>query len=125
MMEHADQATSTVRTLKAHGIQTCLDDFGTGYSSLSYLQRFPVSYLKIDRSFISRMEQDTNSLEIVKTIIQLAHQLGRKVIAEGLETVGQLQCLRDLGCEFGQGYYFAKPLNEQEAAAFLEQDSTW
>jgi diguanylate cyclase (GGDEF)-like protein len=125
MMDNADQATATLLDLKSSGVQTCVDDFGTGYSSLSYLQRFPVDYLKIDRSFINRTESDQKSLEIVRTIIQLAHQLGRMVIAEGVETAAQLARLRSLGCEYGQGYYFAKPLGGPDAASILKQNRTW
>ena len=125
MMDNAEQAMAAILDLRTRGVQTCMDDFGTGYSSLSYLQRFPVDYLKIDRSFISRMDADSKSLEIVKTIIKLAHQLERMVIAEGIETASQLKRLRTLGCEYGQGYYFAKPFCGEEAAVFLKQDRKW
>ncbi|HEX5647673.1 MAG TPA: EAL domain-containing protein, partial [Nitrospira sp.] len=102
-----------------------MDDFGTGYSSLSYLQRFAVDYLKIDRSFICRIETDDKSLEIVKTIINLAHQLDRRVIAEGVETASQLKRLRTLGCEYGQGYHFAQPLDEAAAGALIKSYRKW
>ena len=87
-----------------------IDDFGTGYSSLSYLHSFPLDTLKIDRSFVNNITEIIDSQEIVKIIMLLAHNLGMSVIAEGIETAVQLTQLRALGCEYGQGYYFAKPL---------------
>lgn len=97
-MENADAACETLRQLRALGVSLSIDDFGTGYSSLSYLHLFPITALKIDRSFIG----DDNS-GIVGTIITLADKLGMEVIAEGVETA-QVAYLKDLGCEFGQGY---------------------
>src|ERR1039458_9082369 len=86
-----------------------IDDFGTGYSSLSQLQHLPVQTLKIDRAFVSRIGLDPDSLEIVRTIVALAHNLGMDVIAEGVETAQQLAQLKALDCEYAQGYYFGKP----------------
>ena len=91
-----------------------IDDFGTGYSSLSYLHEFDIDVLKIDRSFIRRMIADDGNFEIVRTIVSLAHSLKLEVTAEGVETEEQLSRLRGLGCEYGQGYYFSRPV---EAAA--------
>ncbi len=125
MMEDAEAATSTLQQLKARHIQTSLDDFGTGYSSLSYLQRFPIDTLKIDQSFISRMTVNGESFEIVKTIITLAHNLGRKVVAEGVETAEQLAVLRSLKCEEGQGYLFSKPLDSKAAETLLAAGHRW
>jgi EAL domain-containing protein (putative c-di-GMP-specific phosphodiesterase class I) len=102
-----------------------LDDFGTGYSSLSHLQQLAIRYLKIDQSFVRRLGADDDALAIVKTIIALAHQLGRQVIAEGVETAEHFAILRSLGCEYGQGYYFAKPLVPDEAAAMLASARRW
>ena len=102
-----------------------MDDFGTGYSSLSYLQRFPFDVLKIDQSFISRMTAGGESLEIVRSIVALGHNLGKKVIAEGVETADQLKLLRALGCDFGQGHWFAKPLESKVAKALLDADRVW
>jgi EAL domain-containing protein (putative c-di-GMP-specific phosphodiesterase class I) len=96
--------------LKAIGVRLSIDDFGTGHSSLSRLQRFPVDTLKIDRSFISAMDGDIESHEIVRIIILLAHNLGLKVVAEGVETQEQMEVLRDLGCELGQGYLWSRPV---------------
>ncbi len=113
MMQNPDAVTEVLKQLESQRIQTCLDDFGTGYSSLSYLQQLPIAFLKIDQSFVRRLGADDDALAIVKTIIVLAHQLGRQVIAEGVETAEQLTILRALGCEYGQGYVFAKPRDDE------------
>jgi EAL domain-containing protein (putative c-di-GMP-specific phosphodiesterase class I) len=94
--------------------------FGTGYSSLSYLSRFPINNLKIDRSFVGRMHHDTDSFEIVRTISTLAHTLGMDVTAEGIEHQEQINQLTQLGCEFGQGYFFSRPLDAEAAGQFLQ-----
>jgi EAL domain-containing protein (putative c-di-GMP-specific phosphodiesterase class I) len=96
-----------------------IDDFGTGYSSLSYLQRFPVSTLKIDRSFVSRITESDGTAEIIRTIMQLGQHLGMNVVAEGVETEQQGAQLRALGCEFGQGYYFSRPMDGDVAEALF------
>ncbi|TVQ58158.1 MAG: EAL domain-containing protein [Spirulina sp. DLM2.Bin59] len=110
IMGHAQAAQETLQALKSRGIQLSIDDFGTGYSSLSYLHHFPVDTLKIDRSFLKSMQIQGGEAEIIKTIIALAHNLGMNVVAEGVETAAQIHYLRALGCEFGQGYFFARPL---------------
>ena len=114
-----ESATETLNRLKSMGIKIYMDDFGTGYSSLSYLHRFPVDGLKIDRSFISRMDANGDNQEIVKTIITLAHSLGMNVTAEGVETADQLGVLRGLGCEYAQGYFFAKPMQSTNVKPLL------
>src|SRR5205085_1541534 len=119
VMDNIETATRTLEQLRALGVELSIDDFGTGYSSLSYLQHFPVSSLKIDRSFISRITDSAGSAEIVRTIMTLAQNLGMDVVAEGVETEQQRAQLRMLECEFGQGYYFAKPLDTDEAEIFL------
>jgi diguanylate cyclase (GGDEF)-like protein/PAS domain S-box-containing protein len=119
IMEQAESTSATVHELKAMGIQLYIDDFGTGYSSLSYLHRFAVDALKIDRSFSSRMHVSRKDLEIVRTIIALAQNLGIHAIAEGVESVEQLAQLQALKCEFGQGYYFSKPIAAQEAESLM------
>ncbi len=106
-------------------IQLSIDDFGTGYSSLSYLRRLPVNNLKIDRSFVSLMKYDNENFEIVKAITTLAHALGMDVTAEGVETVEQFAELKALGCEFGQGYFFSKPLNCASVEAMLSVNPQW
>jgi EAL domain-containing protein (putative c-di-GMP-specific phosphodiesterase class I) len=116
MMPDPEAAIEVMIQLKRIGIKIALDDFGTGYSSLSYLHRFPLDSLKIDRSFVSRMMEDD---EIVRTIIMLGMNLGLKVIAEGVETVEQAARLRELRCEFAQGYYYSIPVNAQQATDLL------
>jgi PAS domain S-box-containing protein len=108
-MQDAVRSAVVLSELKSLGVRLSIDDFGTGYSSLSRLQRFPVDTLKIDRSFISGMGADLESHEIVRIIVILAHSLGLKVVAEGIETQEQMDTLRHLGCELGQGYLFSRP----------------
>jgi hypothetical protein len=102
-----------------------IDDFGTGYSNLSYLHRFPVDALKIDRSFVTGMERDSEKAAIVKTIITLAKALGLAVVAEGVENVQQLYQLRELGCQMGQGFLFSKPLPPEMAEKMLLERFNW
>ena len=108
-MADADRSAVVLSELKALGVRLDIDDFGTGYSSLSRLQRFPVDTLKIDRSFISRMDTDVETREIVRIIVMLAHGLRLKVVAEGVETQAQADMLKDIGCERAQGYLYSKP----------------
>ncbi|MDP2848902.1 MAG: EAL domain-containing protein [Humidesulfovibrio sp.] len=119
IMDNAASAVDKLRRLKALGIALSLDDFGTGYSSMSSLQQFPLDTLKIDLSFIKRIELGPEGLEIVKAIISLAHSLQLQVIAEGVERVGQSELLRSLHCEFAQGYLYSKPLPAQQAWEYL------
>jgi len=122
VMENAEAAALMFKQLRALGVQLSIDDFGTGYSSLSYLHRFPLNYLKIDRSFVSRLTTD-NDNAIVRTISTLARNLGMEVIAEGIETEEQYQQLRILGCEYGQGFLFSEPVNKQRVLHLLAQDA--
>ena len=125
-MEDVNGTIDQLMKLKALNLKLSLDDFGTGYSSLSYLHQLPTDTLKVDQSFVGRMEEKSREDgEIVKTIISLGHQLGMDVIAEGIETAAQLRGLRELSCNYGQGYYFAKPLPEDAAAALIEADKNW
>jgi EAL domain-containing protein (putative c-di-GMP-specific phosphodiesterase class I) len=119
IMENADSAASMLEQLKAIGIQVHIDDFGTGYSSLSYIHRFPISALKIDRSFVSEMSGDVGKEEIVKSIIYLARNLQLDVIAEGLEMKDQLNQFRELRCHYGQGYLFSRPLEPDQAEQWI------
>jgi EAL domain-containing protein (putative c-di-GMP-specific phosphodiesterase class I) len=105
--------------LKQLGIQIAIDDFGTGYSSLSYLHRFPSDALKIDQSFVSRMENSTEDYEIVQTIVSLGQKLNMHLVAEGVETLKQLALLREAGCDYGQGYFFSKPLSFADASDLI------
>ena len=111
-----EQATSILTGLKSLGVRVSLDDFGTGYSSLSYLQQFPVDALKIDRSFVARIGEGEGQSEIIQLIVGLARTLGLDVVAEGAETAAQVEYLHELGCGFGQGDYFAKPLAPEHLA---------
>ncbi|WNZ44752.1 EAL domain-containing protein [Leptolyngbya boryana CZ1] len=119
IMENTESAMDMLLQLKAMGIQLSVDDFGTGYSSLGYLYRFPMDVLKIDRSFVSRVDVDGEKLELVRTIITLAWNLGMDVVAEGVETTKQLAQLKALKCEYGQGFLFSKPLPRIEAAKLI------
>jgi diguanylate cyclase (GGDEF)-like protein/PAS domain S-box-containing protein len=125
LMQNPDSVASMLQQLNAHQIQLAMDDFGTGYSSLSYLHRFPMQVLKIDRTFVQRLGTETEDLEIIRTIVTLAHNLGRTVVAEGIETEEQLKQLRTLGCELGQGYWFAKALSSEAASQLLTDSPQW
>ncbi len=120
LMENAVTAVDILSELQQLNIKLSMDDFGTGYSSLSYLQKFPLSSLKIDRSFVNQMDNSQEDLEIVGTIIALAHTLEMEVIAEGIETATQLDILQSLGCEDGQGYFLSYPLKVEDATAYFE-----
>jgi EAL domain-containing protein (putative c-di-GMP-specific phosphodiesterase class I) len=118
-MEHSETALNVLNDLSALGISLSTDDFGTGYSSLSYLHRFPFDRLKVDRSFINKMDSDAKSGEIVRTILMLAQNLHLEAVAEGIETAAQLRQLQLLGCQFGQGFLFSKPVSVAEAEKLL------
>ncbi len=120
LLLHADaEVTDELLRLRDADIQVAIDDFGTGYSSLSYLKKFDIDYLKIDRSFVSHLETDANSMTLSEAIIVMAHKLGLKVIAEGVETEGQRNLLANAGCDFAQGFLFAKALPPQEFEQLL------
>lgn len=121
VMENAEVARNMLGQLCALGVQLSIDDFGTGYSSLSYLHRFPVKTLKIDRSFIGRMRDNGENCEVVKTINTLANNLGMSVVAEGIETENQLAQLKAMGCGYGQGYIFSRPLTAEAATLFVQE----
>jgi diguanylate cyclase (GGDEF)-like protein len=115
IMGDAEQTLAALNRLKRMNIRLEIDDFGTGYSSLSYLQRLPFDILKIDRSFVSKLDAGGGSVNIVKAILELGHSFGMKVIAEGVETEAQLSSLRQLGCKYIQGYLFSRPLDADTA----------
>jgi diguanylate cyclase (GGDEF)-like protein len=119
LIDNAEEAVIMLNELRDLGVHVQIDDFGTGYSSLSYLQRFPLDALKIDRSFIRRISAEGDSIEIVRTIVNLAHELGLTVIAEGVETREQLGHMRTLAVEMGQGYYISKPIPAEQASNFI------
>jgi EAL domain-containing protein (putative c-di-GMP-specific phosphodiesterase class I) len=118
IMKDAAQTIETLRELKSLDVNLSIDDFGTGYSSLSYLKDLPLNALKLDLSFVNSLPGGNNEA-ISKTIIALAHNLGLRVIAEGVETSAQLKCLRGLGCDEVQGYLFSMPMPAGELTAFL------
>jgi EAL domain-containing protein (putative c-di-GMP-specific phosphodiesterase class I) len=119
IIRQADSASSRFSRLKSLGVQLYLDDFGKGYSSLNYLHRFPMDILKIDRSFVSRIEEAEGNFAIVKAIVTLAHQLGMEVVAEGIQTGDQKARLRGLGCEYGQGFFLSPAVPADEAEQLL------
>ncbi len=118
-MGDAEKSGQVLAQLKALGVRMSIDDFGTGYSSLSRLRRIPVDTLKIDRAFIMHMDTDSESREIVRIIIMLAHNLGLKVVAEGTETAEHIRLLKQLNCEMSQGYFFSRPADEQAMRKLL------
>jgi EAL domain-containing protein (putative c-di-GMP-specific phosphodiesterase class I) len=113
LIHNPESTRELLDELRARQIQLCIDDFGTGYSSLNYLHQFSIDILKIDQSFVRHMSVKNEDSEIVRTIISLAQNLSVEVIAEGIETPEQLIQLKQLGCRYGQGYLFAKPLDSQ------------
>jgi diguanylate cyclase (GGDEF)-like protein/PAS domain S-box-containing protein len=124
VMENSERSLSVLSELDATGVALSTDDFGTGYSSLSYLHRFPFGRLKIDRSFISKMEDDEKCAAIVRTILMLGENLGIEVVAEGIETEYQLRLLRSMGCRLGQGYVFSEPVEAAAAGQMLQKPFT-
>lgn len=125
IMENSDAATEMLQQAQDLGISKSLDDFGTGYSSLSYLHRLPIDTLKIDRSFVSPIGFPGENLEIVRTIINLAHNLGKDVVAEGIETEQQWTELRTMGCEYGQGFYFSRAVDGEAASRLIRESHHW
>jgi EAL domain-containing protein (putative c-di-GMP-specific phosphodiesterase class I) len=118
-MGDAEKSGQVLSQLKALGVRLSIDDFGTGYSSLSRLRRIPVDTLKIDRAFIMNMDTDSESREIVRIIITLAHNLGLKVVAEGTETEEHIKLLKQLNCEMAQGYMFSRPADAEAMVKLL------
>jgi diguanylate cyclase (GGDEF)-like protein len=125
LMDRGEKTIELLSQIKKQKIQLSIDDFGTGYSSLSYLHHFPIDALKIDRSFVSSIDTAEKNWEIVKTIITLAHALGMKAVAEGVETSAQLAQLRNLECDEAQGYFFGKPVNSQLVESLLATNPQW
>jgi diguanylate cyclase (GGDEF)-like protein len=122
IMQNIDAAASTMRALHCSGMHISIDDFGTGYSSLNHLKRFPINTVKIDRSFIRDITTDSDDTAIVSAIISMAHSMGLRVIAEGVETGEQLEILRDLQCNEIQGFLFSPPVSADDATALLDQN---
>jgi EAL domain-containing protein (putative c-di-GMP-specific phosphodiesterase class I) len=124
-MENAEHTINVLQSLKQIGVQLSIDDFGTGYSSLSYLHRLPFDTLKIDRSFVNQVRPNGENSEVLQTIISLAKNLKMRVIAEGIETESQLSLLRNLDCDFGQGFLFSKPKPDHEIEKILYENPAW
>ena len=124
-MEDPDHAADALNKLKALGVIIAIDDFGTGYSSLSYLHQFPLDTLKIDRSFVVNMDKSEPSNRIVRSITQLALALEMDIIAEGIEEKTQMDALRELGCQYGQGYYMSRPLAQDQVVELIESRPAW
>jgi len=122
LVSDPDAAQGVLSGLKDLGLHLALDDFGTGYSSLAYLHRFPIDYLKVDRSFTQTMLVSAGSTNIVHAVIALAHALGLQTVAEGIDDAAQIPVLRQMRCEFGQGYHFSPPLRVAQACAYIERE---
>ena len=118
-MENVGKFTKTLLMFRDAGIQVSLDDFGTGYSSLAYLKKFDIDYLKIDRSFVQNLGQDSDDIVLCHAMIAMAHKLGLRVVAEGIETRQQRALLESAGCDYGQGYLFSKPVPVAEFEEML------
>jgi EAL domain-containing protein (putative c-di-GMP-specific phosphodiesterase class I) len=114
VMDKPEEALETLKRLRRLGVQVAIDDFGTGYSSLSYLKRFPVDWLKVDRSFVEGVDRDASDVAIVRAIVGMARSLGLIVVAEGVERAEQLAAVKALGCDMAQGFYFSEPVSIEE-----------
>ena len=120
LISEQKRALDIMRAIRSHGVRLSIDDFGTGYSSLSYLKKLPVNHLKVDRSFVMSMVADEDDRIIVQSTVDLAHNLGLGVIAEGIETVHALQILKDMNCDVAQGFYIGRPLEPTQFDAWLK-----
>lgn len=125
IMEDPERSATILQGLKSLGIKIVIDNFGASSSSLRHLRRLPIDCLKIDRSFMTGLTRDSENSVIVSTLVTLAHSLGLRVVAEGVETAAQAGWLRDLGCDLAQGYYFAKPSGSRMTALLFENDISW
>ncbi|MDX1741444.1 MAG: EAL domain-containing protein, partial [Rhodothermales bacterium] len=125
LIDDGQRAAQDIERIKQLGLKVSLDDFGTGYASLSMLHSLPIDILKIDRTFIKRMERQDGGLKMVKTVVDLARSLGMRAVAEGVETLPQLDHLKQMDCEFGQGYLFSKPLDSDMTGALIARRTEW
>ncbi len=125
LVEDPDHAVEALNKLKGLGVSFAIDDFGTGYSSLSYLHQYPLDTLKIDRAFVSNMDKSDSSRRIVRSVAHLALALEMDIVAEGIEERAQLEALRDMGCQYGQGYYMAKPMPADDIVELIESRPIW
>lgn len=125
MVEEPEKVAEAMRQLRKQGVRIAADDFGTGYANLSFLNRFPLDVLKIDRTFITNMAAEARSRKIVSTIVSLAQDLGMSIIAEGIEASQEIDVLREMGCDFGQGFLLSPPVVEREAGLLLNRRVRW
>ena len=125
MLEDPDHVADAMTRMRKQGIKIAADDFGTGYANLAFLNRFPLDVLKIDRSFITNMAAEPRSRKIVSTVIGLAKELGMSIVAEGIESAAEIDVLRDLDCDYGQGFLLSRPVPLQEAEALVKQRVRW
>jgi EAL domain-containing protein (putative c-di-GMP-specific phosphodiesterase class I) len=121
LIKRAENTATILQALRESGVKVAVDDFGTGYSSLSYLRKFPVDSLKIDQSFVRQISAEGKDTAIVSAVIGMAHGLGLRVVAEGVETVEELAFLRDHGCHEAQGYFFSRPAAPEQYATLLDR----
>jgi EAL domain-containing protein (putative c-di-GMP-specific phosphodiesterase class I) len=119
LMEDVESTSAALRELKSLGVSLAVDDFGTGYSSLLYLKRFPVDELKVDRTFVAGLLANAEDAAIVAAVVNLAHTIGVKAVAEGVESNSQATRLIELGCDFGQGYHFGRPMPAESLPLYL------
>ena len=124
-MVHPEQAKEALEMCRKAGMNISIDDFGTGYSSLSYLHHFPIDTLKIDQAFVRQMTEDAKVKALVKTIIQLGKSMELKIIAEGAESLEEAHTLKALGCDMVQGYYFAKPMAEDDVIELIRNTKSF
>ncbi len=120
VMENPEKTILMLEVLKSLKLKLCIDDFGTGYSSLSHLRRFPIDILKVDQSFIKEITLSKDGLAITAAIVAMSHKLSMKVVAEGVETMQQLELIQQLDCELIQGYLFSRPVNAELASSLLQ-----
>jgi EAL domain-containing protein (putative c-di-GMP-specific phosphodiesterase class I) len=125
VMDDAEAASAVLNDLRSTGVRMSIDDVGTGFSSLLHLNRFPIDFLKVDRSFVNMMDTQSGASNIVTAVIAMAHALGLPAIAEGVETEIQLHTLRQLGCDYAQGFLFARPAPLNEVVELLSGDPVW
>jgi EAL domain-containing protein (putative c-di-GMP-specific phosphodiesterase class I) len=124
-IEEKQRTLEMLAALRQLGVRIYLDDFGTGYSSLGYLHQWPLDAIKIDRTFVTRMHTEPTHLQLVRTVRALASNIGVAAVAEGVETEAQLATLREIGCEYAQGYLFSKPAPADEIEQLLSADPRW
>ena len=122
LMQNPEDSIRIIKRLKSLGFKLAVDDFGTGYSSLAYLKRLPIDVIKVDMTFTQNVVSSNVDRAIISSVVTLSKSLGLSTLAEGVETREQLQVIKELGCDLAQGYYFGKPMSEEEAEALLNKE---